>query len=135
MIAAAAGQAVVLGPAIVVRDAPVALEITACFEAMQGLVERAVVDVQWLIGVFIEPEADLETVERADRDGLQHEDIERASDDRELVVGAWWHRYLTSYFLSVKPAGAVPSRTYAAVAPNPTIRLVAGRRMRSTRWP
>ena len=55
--------------------------------SVERVIERAVVDVERAAGVVLEPGRDLEPVHGAPGERLEHEHVERAFDEGELVGG------------------------------------------------
>ena len=78
MFATCGGQPVVLGAAVEFGDAPLAVYGALFFEAVEGLVERGVIDVERLAGAFGEPRGDGVAVHRLPRERLEDEDVERS---------------------------------------------------------
>jgi hypothetical protein len=57
---------------------------------VEGL-QSAVIDGERTAGSFLEPQTDLEAMQRLPRNGSQDEHVERTAEDRQLIV---FHRRL-----------------------------------------
>jgi len=72
------GQFVVLGAAIVVGGAPVRLDPSAALEAVEGRIERSLLDAEDLFGDLLDALGDGPAVLRAERERAEDEEVERA---------------------------------------------------------
>ena len=80
MRAAGRGQLVVLRFAAGVGESPLFVEQSLALEAVQGGVERALLDDDAVRGGLANPSADRIAVTRAPADGLEDENVERAGE-------------------------------------------------------
>src|SRR5262245_21887965 len=72
-------DAVVARASIVLRHPPLALDVAAMLEALEGGVERALVDVEALAGELVDAEADPPAMHRIEREGLEDEEVDAAA--------------------------------------------------------
>ena len=72
------GQVVVLGAAAELRDLPLGLDPSLVLEAMQGGVERALVDLQHVLGDLLDALGDRPAVQGVLLQRAQDEQVERA---------------------------------------------------------
>src|SRR5205823_4033345 len=84
--AALGGDLVVLGPAIVAREAPGRFEQLALLEPVKGRVERAFLDAEHVAGHVLDPTRDVVAVRRAPGEGLEDEEVERSLEEVERRV-------------------------------------------------
>src|SRR5262245_31212263 len=85
MGAAGGGELVVAGAPVVLGDAPFRAEEAFFLEAVDGLVEGGVVEVQRAVGGALEPGDDLEAVHRSPAEGAEDEEVEGAFEDGQLA--------------------------------------------------
>src|SRR5690606_40352438 len=72
-------------PPIVLRNPPVRLHQPALLQAVEGLIQSRVADLQRPGGAPFQPAGDLEAMHRPPRERLQHQDVKRAFDQRQGV--------------------------------------------------
>ena len=77
-------QAVVLGAALVLGEVPVGVDEAAVLHAVERRIERAVFDLQNVVGGEVNPFGHAEPVHRPPREGLEDHDIERALKEPEV---------------------------------------------------
>ena len=77
---------VVPRPSIVVARAPLGGEPAAAFHALEGLIERAVVDAERAVRAVLEPGGDGVAVHRAPAQCFEDEEVEGALEERQRVV-------------------------------------------------
>ena len=80
---AGARDDVVLRPAIVVGCAPLGGNPAALLEALEHRVERALVDVKRVARELLDALTDAPAVHRLQGQGLEHEHLERARNERD----------------------------------------------------
>jgi hypothetical protein len=78
LFSAGAREGVELGAAVVLRRPPRGLEQPAIFEAVEGGVERALLDGEVAPGDLLDTEEDPVAVLGPERDGFEDEQVERA---------------------------------------------------------
>src|SRR5215218_5900346 len=91
LTAPGSGERVVLGATIGFRHAPLAGHPFLLLQSMQGVVERALLDLERAAGGVVDPSRDGVAVPGPPRERLEHEHVERAFEKVEVVVahGAW----------------------------------------------
>src|SRR5262245_39811882 len=82
------GDAVILRAAVVLRDAPLTLDPTPSLEPVQSRVERALLDLQYVVGRLLQPPRDGITVHRTPAQRFEDEDIQSSLKQ----VDGLWHR-------------------------------------------
>src|SRR5207249_3881075 len=101
MRSAGGGELVVARAPVVVGEVPLGADEAALFHPVEGVVQRAVVDVEAAAGTLLEPGGDFGAVHRAPRQGFEDEDVERPLQERRAVahcnvspesLGATWRR-------------------------------------------
>jgi hypothetical protein len=85
---ARSGELVELGPAVVVGCAPARFEKSLAYQAIQGGIERALFDKQGSTRNLLDAQKYAVTMERAERDGLENEEIESAGKELSLASHA-----------------------------------------------
>src|SRR6187402_3426032 len=85
MRAARRGELVVPRAPIVLRHAPIRLQQSFLLEAVHGLVQRRVFDVERSAGGLLEPGDDLEAVHRGPGQRAKYEEVEGAFEDGQLA--------------------------------------------------
>src|SRR6476469_7240888 len=88
--AAEGRQVVVLGAAIVVRDAPFAVDPLLLLETLEGGIERALVDLEHAARRLLDALGDAPAVHRRERERAQNEEVDRAA---ERLAGRFTHRW------------------------------------------
>ena len=78
------GELVVLGFAVVLGESPLGLEPAALLHAVEGGVERALFDLESLVGGLADPGGDGVAVSRPPREGLEDQEVERALEEIEI---------------------------------------------------
>ena len=78
------GELVVLGFAIVLGKPPFGLEQSAFLHAVERGVERALLDLESLVGGLADPRRDGVAVARTPGEGLEDEEVERALEEVEI---------------------------------------------------
>jgi hypothetical protein len=83
------GELVVLAPAVVLREPPLALHVPALLEPVERLVERRIVHDEGAVGALPDPSGDGVAVHRLPGQRLEHQHVERAVEeiDRRLRHG------------------------------------------------
>src|ERR1700756_3293616 len=66
---------------IVLGCAPIGLDPAAGFEAVEGGVERALLDAEDVVGGLFDPAGDAVTVRRSPAYGFEDQEVERAAED------------------------------------------------------
>src|ERR1700723_2866691 len=87
LFAAGRGQLVEARLAVILADAPVGGDPAAIFEAVQGRVERTLLDLENVVGGVLDDVRDGMAVGRAHDQGLQYEHVERAEQQLLLFIG------------------------------------------------
>ena len=80
-------ELVVLGFAVVLREAPLGLEPAALFHAVEGGVERALFDLQSLVGGLANPRGGGVAVARSPLQRFEDEEVEGALEEVEIDRG------------------------------------------------
>jgi len=88
LFASDGGEFVELGLAAVVGGSPFGVEPAAFFEAMEGWIERALLDLEDLLGDLANAVGDAIAMDRAEGDDLEDEHVEGALEEVGLVG---WH--------------------------------------------
>src|SRR6476469_3217358 len=88
--AAKGRQVVVLGAAIVVGDAPFAVDPLLLLETLEGGIERALVDLEHAPRRLLDALGDAPAVHRRERERAQNEEVDRAA---ERLAGRFTHRW------------------------------------------
>src|SRR5678816_56399 len=89
--AAEGGQAVVLGAAVVVREAPFAVDPLLLLEALEGRIQRPLVDLEHAVGRLLDTLGDPPAMHRREGERPQNEQVDRAA---ERLVGRFAHKDL-----------------------------------------
>jgi hypothetical protein len=84
-LAARSSEGIELGPAVVVGGAPTCFEKSLAYQAIQGGIERALFDKQGAARNLLDAQKNTIAMERAERDGLQNEEIESAGKKLSLA--------------------------------------------------
>ena len=97
-LAAGGRELVVAGAPVVLARAPLGAEPAASFHALQRLIERAVVDAERAVRALLEPGRDGVAVHGAPAERFENEEVERALEEGQCLVG----RRHSSYPVSAK---------------------------------
>src|SRR4029453_10467392 len=85
LLATGRRQRVVLGTAVVIREAPLCLDPALGLEAMEGLIERGILDGEDAVGALAHPSGDGITMRRPGLQGAQDEQVDCPLEQRQGV--------------------------------------------------